>query len=186
MFQKNGLRQSDGWTNRYKTRNVVNTYLIVAFEDRRWKAPTLAKIEFDRRWKAPTLAKIEFHRRWKAPTLAKMTLAKLDLCKGGSFSPTIVKIDIEISVYDILCIFSLNSKKSANTHWDIFSFLWNFHQRTGLNVFLVCDRVWWRPVGDGLAQWLEHWTGDPKAEGSNPVRSTTKLWVFPSEKGCAD
>ena len=34
--------------------------------------------------------------------------------------------------------------------------------------------------GDGLAQWLERWTGDPKVEGSNPVRSTTKnkfLWV---------
>ena len=26
--------------------------------------------------------------------------------------------------------------------------------------------------GDGLAQWLERWTGDPKVEGSNPARST--------------
>ena len=31
--------------------------------------------------------------------------------------------------------------------------------------------------GDGLAQWLERWTGDPKVEGSNPVRS---------QEGCAD
>ena len=33
-------------------------------------------------------------------------------------------------------------------------------------------------VGDGLAQWLERWTGDRKVEGSNPVISTSK--------GCAD
>ena len=26
----------------------------------------------------------------------------------------------------------------------------------------------------GVAQWLERWTGDPKVEGSNPVRSTRK------------
>ena len=25
---------------------------------------------------------------------------------------------------------------------------------------------------DGLAQWLERWTGDPKVEGSDPVRNT--------------
>ena len=37
-----------------------------------------------------------------------------------------------------------------------------------------------------LAQWLQRWTGDPKVEGSNPVRSTTKIWVFPSQKGCAE
>ena len=37
---------------------------------------------------------------------------------------------------------------------------------------------------DGLAQWLERWTGDPKVEGSNPVRSTRK--TFLSQKGCAD
>ena len=30
--------------------------------------------------------------------------------------------------------------------------------------------------GDGVAQWLEHWTGDPKVEGSNPVRSTIKTF----------
>ena len=28
-------------------------------------------------------------------------------------------------------------------------------------------------VCDGLAQWLAHWTGDPKVEGSNPARSTS-------------
>ena len=28
--------------------------------------------------------------------------------------------------------------------------------------------------GDGLAQWLEPWTGDPKVEGLNLVRSTSK------------
>ena len=27
---------------------------------------------------------------------------------------------------------------------------------------------------DGLAEWLECWTGDPKVEGSNPARSTLK------------
>ena len=32
--------------------------------------------------------------------------------------------------------------------------------------------------GDGLAQWLERWTGDPKVEGSNPVRSTRKTFKF--------
>ena len=29
--------------------------------------------------------------------------------------------------------------------------------------------------GDGLAQWLERWTGDAKDDGSNPVRSTRKF-----------
>ena len=33
-------------TNRYKTRDVVNTYLNVTFEDMFSNAPTLAKIEF--------------------------------------------------------------------------------------------------------------------------------------------
>ena len=33
-------------TNRYKTRDVVNTYLNVTFEDLFSNAPTLAKIEF--------------------------------------------------------------------------------------------------------------------------------------------
>ena len=32
--------------------------------------------------------------------------------------------------------------------------------------------------GDGLAQWLELWTGDPKVEGLNPVRSTRKTVFF--------
>ena len=42
--------------------------------------------------------------------------------------------------------------------------------------FLIFDR------GDGLAQWLEHWTGDPKVEGSNPVRSTIKTLSFSESK----
>ena len=32
--------------------------------------------------------------------------------------------------------------------------------------------------GDGLDQRLEHWTGDPKVEGSNPVRSTRETEFF--------
>ena len=36
--------------------------------------------------------------------------------------------------------------------------------------------------GDGLAQWLERWTGDPKIEGSNPVRSTKKPLSFSESK----
>ena len=36
--------------------------------------------------------------------------------------------------------------------------------------------------GDGLAQWLESWTGDPKVVGSNPVRSTRKPLSFPESK----
>ena len=40
--------------------------------------------------------------------------------------------------------------------------------------------------GDGVAQWLERWTGDPKVEGSNPVKSTRKSLSFQSQKGCAD
>ena len=32
--------------------------------------------------------------------------------------------------------------------------------------------------GDGLAQWLEHWTGDPNVEGSNHVRNTQKTEFF--------
>ena len=28
--------------------------------------------------------------------------------------------------------------------------------------------------GDGLAQWLQRWTGDPKVEGSNPVTKEHK------------
>ena len=35
---------------------------------------------------------------------------------------------------------------------------------------------------DGLAQWLERWTGDPKVEGSNPVGSTRKTWSFSESK----
>ena len=49
IFGKCCLRQSDERLNRYKTRNVVNTYLIldVTFEDRFFSnAPTFAKIEF--------------------------------------------------------------------------------------------------------------------------------------------
>ena len=38
--------------------------------------------------------------------------------------------------------------------------------------------------GDGLAQWLERWTGDPKVEGSNPARSTTKLSFSESKRLC--
>ena len=36
--------------------------------------------------------------------------------------------------------------------------------------------------GDGLAQWLERWTEDPKVEGSNPVRSTRKTLSFSESK----
>ena len=36
--------------------------------------------------------------------------------------------------------------------------------------------------GDGLAQWLERWTGDPKVEGSNPVSSTRTLVGFSESK----
>ena len=32
--------------------------------------------------------------------------------------------------------------------------------------------------GDGFAQWLKRWTGDPKVEDSNPVRSTRKTRIF--------
>ena len=35
---------------------------------------------------------------------------------------------------------------------------------------------------DGLAQWLECWTGDPKIEGLNPVRSTRKALSFSKSK----
>ena len=36
--------------------------------------------------------------------------------------------------------------------------------------------------GDGLAQWLERWIGDPKVEGSNPVTSTRKTEFFRVKK----
>ena len=47
-------------------------------------------------------------------------------------------------------------------------------------VFATCAfrHVW----GDGLAQWLERWTGDPKVESSNPVRSTRKMSFSESKK----
>ena len=32
--------------------------------------------------------------------------------------------------------------------------------------------------GDGLAQWLDRWTGNPKVEGWNPVRSTRQILRF--------
>ena len=32
--------------------------------------------------------------------------------------------------------------------------------------------------GDGLAQWLERWTGDPQVEGSNPFRQEHKPTKF--------
>ena len=71
IFGKCCLRQSDDWTNRYMTRNVVNTQLNVTFEDRRWKAPSLAKIKFGKSF--------------------SLSFSKLDLCEGGSFSSTIFK-----------------------------------------------------------------------------------------------
>ena len=45
-----------------------------------------------------------------------------------------------------------------------------------LPVITYCDR------GDGLAQWLERWTGDPKLEDSNPVRSTRIFFSFSESK----
>ena len=36
--------------------------------------------------------------------------------------------------------------------------------------------------GDGMAQWLERWTGDPKVEDLNPVRSTRKTLSFSESK----
>ena len=36
--------------------------------------------------------------------------------------------------------------------------------------------------GDGLAQWLERWTRDPKVEGSNPARSARKTLSFSESK----
>ena len=36
--------------------------------------------------------------------------------------------------------------------------------------------------GDGLAQWLERWTRDPKVEGSNPIRSARKTLSFSESK----
>ena len=48
-------------------------------------------------------------------------------------------------------------------------------------------RRWGEGGGCWLSAGLERWIGDPKAEGSNPVRSSSKkLWVFPSQTGCAD
>ena len=44
--------------------------------------------------------------------------------------------------------------------------------------FSVITGMW----GDGLAQWLEHWTGDLKVERSNPVRSTRKTLCFSESK----
>ena len=38
--------------------------------------------------------------------------------------------------------------------------------------------------GDGLAQWLERWTGDPKVEGSNPARSTKKRCTVTAGFSC--
>ena len=35
---------------------------------------------------------------------------------------------------------------------------------------------------DGLAQWLERWIGDPKVEGSNPIRSIRKTVSFSESK----
>ena len=36
--------------------------------------------------------------------------------------------------------------------------------------------------GDGLVLWLERWTGDPKVEGSSPVRSTRKTLNYSESK----
>ena len=43
------------------------------------------------------------------------------------------------------------------------------------------------PWGDGLAQLLERWTGDPKVKGSNPISSTKKTFkkVVPTRCWCA-
>ena len=38
------------------------------------------------------------------------------------------------------------------------------------------------PGSDGLAQWLERWIGDPKVEGSNPVRSIQEKRSFSESK----
>ena len=39
--------------------------------------------------------------------------------------------------------------------------------------------------GDGLAQWLERWTGDSNVKGFESHQEHKKI-VFPSQKGCAD
>ena len=40
---------------------------------------------------------------------------------------------------------------------------------------LVTKLFKWKHGGDGLAQWLEHWAGDPKVEGSNPTGAQDKF-----------
>ena len=46
----------------------------------------------------------------------------------------------------------------------------------------------WPHRGDGVAQWVERRTREPKNRGSNPVRSTIKniVRVYPSQRCCAD
>ena len=40
-------------------------------------------------------------------TVVNFSISKLDLCEGGSFSHTILKSDIELSVYHISCFISV-------------------------------------------------------------------------------
>ena len=45
----------------------------------------------------------------------------------------------------------------------------------------------WGGGGDGLAQWLWRWTGDPKVEGSNPVSKDPVVhvrvrWIMETRK----
>ena len=48
---------------------------------------------------------------------------------------------------------------------------------------IVCYCIIFKHVGgDGLAQWLERWTEDPKVDGSIPVRSTRKTLSFSESK----
>ena len=58
----------------------------------------------------------------------------------------------------------------------------NWATQSHLTFYVGAHQSWWLTDvwGDGLAQWLERWTADPKVEGSNPVWSTRKtLCVWP-------
>ena len=59
-------------------------------------------------------------------------------------------------------------------------------KRLMLDTIVVLNRTTSTMTDDGVAQWVERRTWDPKDEGTNPGWSTRKMWVFPSQKCSAD
>ena len=63
-----------------------------------------------------------------------------------------------------------------------FSYTAHTHTHASSHTLQTDTRVYSFLMGWGVGSVVRAWTGDPKVEGSNPVRSTRKPWVFSGVK----